>query len=126
MPLLDVILGDMNYQLGIGQTNSLIRLAGNWSGTHARQLASAFQKALIQPASRLLVSLAECRTIDAQVLQLLKAQQPIFESQSKTILITDIPARLADVIRSSGLNELYETIPSLSEAERKYGQATFL
>jgi len=74
MPVMDVILGDISYTLGVGPGNTFLRVAGNLSGSNTPKLSAAFQRGAKHIQGKLFLSLQGCYAIDSQGLAFLVQQ----------------------------------------------------
>jgi anti-anti-sigma regulatory factor len=122
MPVMNVTLGDLSYTLGIGPSSSFLRLAGNLCGSNTSKLSSIMQRALVHVQGRLFLSLQGCHTIDSQALALLARQRAALGERCDVVLV-DVPAQLQKVLEGSHIAALFEIMPSLQDAEKKYGHA---
>lgn len=53
MPIMDMLLGDLNYTLGVGQTNTFLRVAGNLAGGNAAKLSAILNRTLAHAKGKL-------------------------------------------------------------------------
>lgn len=120
---MNVTLGDLNYTLGVGQTNTFLRVAGNLAGTNASKLTAIFNRTLSHARGMLFLSLQGCYTIDSQVLASLAIQHKALGHLAREMVLVDVPAQILQVLEGSHLASLFEIFPSLQEAEKKYGSA---
>ena len=125
MPVMNVLLGDMNYTLGINEGNTFLRLAGNLGGGNLVRLGVIFQRGLNQLRGRFFLSLRGCQAIDSQVLAFLAQQQKSILGAGRALVLVDVPSQILKVLEDSSFAALCEVIPSLAEAEKKYGQIFF-
>jgi anti-anti-sigma factor len=123
MPVMNVTLGDLSYTLGIGPTSSLLRLAGNLGGTNAARLGAMMQRALRHVQGRLFLSLQGCSAIDSQTLALLAHHRAALGERCRDVVLVDVPAQVQMVLEGSHIAALFEILPSLQDAEKKYGHA---
>lgn len=123
MPVMNVTLGDLSYTLGIGPSSSFLRLAGNLCGSNTPRLSSIMQRALVHVQGRLFLSLEGCRSIDSQALALLAHQRAALGERVRDVVLVDVPAQLQTVLEGSHIAALFDILPSLQEAEKKYGHA---
>ena len=123
MPVMNVTLGDLNYTLGVGQTNTFLRVAGNLAGTNAAKLTAIFNRTLSHARGKLFLSLQGCYTIDSQALASLAMQHKALGHLAREMVLVDVPAQILQVLEGSHLSSLFEIFPSLQEAEKKYGSA---
>ena len=123
MPVMDVILGDLNYTLGVGQTNTFLRVAGNLAGNNAAKLSTIFNRTLAHARGKLFVSLQGCYSIDSQTLAALAQLHKALGTLCREMVLVDVPSQILKVLEGSHLSSLFEIFPSLQEAEEKYGRA---
>jgi anti-anti-sigma factor len=123
MPVMDVTLGDLNYTLGIGQTNTFLRVAGNLAGSNAAKLSAIFNRTLSHAKGKLFLSLQGCYTIDSQALATLASQHKALGHLAREMVLVDVPSQILQVLEGSQLASLFEIFPSLQDAEKKYGRA---
>ncbi|MDB5106681.1 MAG: hypothetical protein JWP91_4370 [Fibrobacteres bacterium] len=123
MPVMDVTLGDLNYTLGIGQTNTFLRVAGNLAGNNAAKLSAIFNRTLAHARGKLFLSLQGCYTIDSQALATLANQHKALGHLAREMVLVDVPTQILQVLEGSQLATLFEIFPSLEDAEKKYGRA---
>ena len=123
MPVMDMILGDLNYTLGVGPTNTFLRVAGNLAGTNVAKLSTIFNRTLAHAKGKLFVSLQGCSCIDSQALAALAHQHKALGALCREMVLVDVPAQILQVLEGSHLATLFEIFPSLQEAEKKYGRA---
>lgn len=122
---MDVILGDLNYTLGVGQSNTFLRLAGNLAGANAARLNAVFNRILAHARGKLILSLQGCLTIDSAGLAAFAGQRKALAERAVEIVLVEVPAQILSALEGSHLASLFEIIPSLKEAEKKYGRAAF-
>lgn len=120
---MDVILGDISYTLGIGPGNTFLRVAGNFSGSNTAKLSSAFQRGIMHIRGKLFLSLQGCATIDSQGLAFLVQQGKNLGDRCRDVVLVDVPIQILKALEGSHLTSLFETFPSLEDAEKKYGSA---
>jgi anti-anti-sigma regulatory factor len=101
----------------------LLRLAGNLCGSNAARLSSIMQRALVHVQGRLFLSLQGCHGIDSQALALLAHQRAALGERCRDVILVDVPAHLLKVLEGSHIAALFEILPSLQDAEKKYGHA---
>ena len=123
MPVMNVTLGDLSYTLGIGPSSSFLRLAGNLCGSNTNKLSSIMQRALVHVQGRLFLSLQGCHAIDSQALALLAHQRAALGERCRDVVLVDVPVQLQKVLEGSHIAALFEILPSLQDAEKKYGHA---
>jgi anti-anti-sigma factor len=123
MPVMNVTLGDLSYTLGIGPSSSFLRLAGNLGGSNTSKLSHIMQRALVHVQGRLFLSLQGCNAIDSQTLALLAHQRAALGERCREVVLVDVPDRLQKVLEGSHIAALFEILPSLQDAEKKYGHA---
>jgi anti-anti-sigma factor len=123
MPVMDVILGDLNYTLGVGGTNTFLRVAGNLAGGNAAKLSAIFNRTLAHAKGKLFLSLQGCYTIDSIALAALAHQHKAMTNLAQEMVLVDVPSQIMQVLEGSHLASLFEIFPSLREAEQKYGPA---
>lgn len=120
---MNVTLGDLSYTLGIGPTSSFLQLAGNLCGNNAGKLSSIMQRAMMHVQGRLFLSLQGCHSIDSQALALLAHQRAALGERCREVVLVDVPVQLMKVLEGSHIAALFEILPSLQDAEKKYGHA---
>lgn len=120
---MNVTLGDLNYTLGVGDDNTFLRLAGNLGGANAAKLASVFQKSILHIHGKLFLSLQGCYSIDSQTLAALAVHQKRMAERCFEMVLVDVPAQILQVLEMSQLKSCFEIIPSLQDAEDKYGHS---
>lgn len=120
---MNVTLGDLNYTLGIGPSSSFLRLAGNLCGSNASRLSSFMQRAMTHVQGRLFLSLQGCNQIDSQTLSLLALQRAALGERCRNVVLVDVPDQLRKALEDSPVAALFEILPSLQDAEKKYGHA---
>lgn len=118
-----VLLGDLSYTLGVGQTNAFLRVAGNLAGTNAAKLSIVFQRTLAHARGKLFFSLQGCSSIDSQVLAVLAQQHKALGDRCRDMVLVEVPAQILQVLEGSHVAALFEIFPSLQDAEKKYGLA---
>jgi len=123
MPLMNVTLGDMHYTLGVGAGHTLLRLAGNLCGSNAAKLGTVFQRSLANLRGKLFLSLQGCSGMDSQSLAFLVQQGRTLGDRCGDVVLVDVPSQFQSMLEGSPLTALFETFPSLQEAEKKYGHA---
>ena len=123
MPVMNVTLGDLSYTLGIGPSSSFLRLAGNLCGSNTSKLSSIMQRALVHVQGRLFLSLQGCHSIDSRTLALLAHQRAALGDRCRDVVLVDVPEQLRKVLEGSHIAALFEILPSLQDAEKKYGHA---
>ena len=123
MPVMDVTLGDLNYTLGVGGTNTFLRVAGNLAGGNASKLSAIFNRTLAHAKGKLFLSLQGCYTIDSQALAALATQHKALGHLAREMVLVDVPSQILSVLEGSQLSTLFEIFPSLEDAEKKYGRA---
>lgn len=123
MPVMNVTLGDLNYTLGIGQTNTFLRLAGNLCGTNAAKMTTVFQKSILHARGKLFLSLQGCYTIDSQALAVLAQHHKNMGDRCLEMVLVDVPSQILQALELSHIASLFEIFPSLEDAEKKYGHA---
>ena len=122
---MDVILGDLNYTLGVGGTNTFLRVAGNLAGNNAAKLSAIFTRTLAHAKGKLFLSLQGCYTIDSTALATLALQHKALGHLAREMVLVDVPSQILQVLEGSHLASLFEIFPSLREAEEKYGRAVY-
>ena len=125
MPVMDVTLGDLNYTLGIGQTNTFLRVAGNLAGNNAAKLSTIFNRPLAHARGKLFLSLQGCYTIDSQALAVLAQHHKNMRDRCLEMVLVDVPAQILHALELSQIASLFEIFPSLEDAEKKYGHAVY-
>ena len=125
MPVMDVILGDLNYTLGIGQANTFLRVAGNLAGGNAAKLHSVLNRALAHARGKMILSLQGCSSIDSAALAALARQHKALAEKAVEMVLVDVPSQVLAALEGSHLAPLFEIFPSLREAEEKYGRAVY-
>jgi len=125
MPVMDVILGDLKYTLGVGRANTFLRVAGNLAGGNAARLHLILNRALAHASGKLIFSLQGCYSIDSAALAALARNHQAFADKAKEMVLVDVPAQIQAALEGSHLDALFEIFPSLQEAEKKYGPAVY-
>jgi anti-anti-sigma factor len=125
MPVMDVILGDLNYTLGVGQANTFLRIAGNLAGANAARLHAILERALTHASGKLIFSLQGCYSIDSAALAALACQHKTLADRAVEMVLVDVPAQIRAALEGSHLDSLFEIVPSLKDAEKKYGPAVY-
>ncbi len=125
MPVMDVILGDLNYTLGVGQANTFLRVAGNLAGANAARLNAVFNRAVTHARGKLILSLQGCSAIDSAALAAFARQHKVMAEKAMDMVLVEVPSQILSALESSHLAPLFEIIPSLQEAEKKYGRAGY-
>ena len=120
---MDVILGDLNYTLGVGGTYTFLRVAGNLAGSNAAKLSTIFNRTLSHAKGKLFLSLQGCYTIDSTALAALALQHKALGHLAREMVLVDVPSQILQVLEGSHLASLFEIFPSLRDAEEKYGRA---
>ncbi|MDB5048156.1 MAG: hypothetical protein JWO30_1227 [Fibrobacteres bacterium] len=123
MPVMDVILGDLNYTLGVGGTNTFLRVAGNLAGNNAAKLSTIFNRTLAHAKGKLFLSLQGCYSIDSTALAALAVQHKALGNLAREMVLVDVPSQIMQVLEGTHLASLFEIFPSLQDAEKKYGRA---
>jgi anti-anti-sigma factor len=123
MPVMNVLLGDLSYTLGVGPTNTFLRVAGNLAGGNAAKLTAIFNRTLAHAKGKLFLSLQGCYTIDSASLAALASQHRALGSLAREMVLVDVPSQILQVLEGSHLDSLFEIFPSLADAEKKYGRA---
>ena len=123
MPVMSVTLGDLNYTLGVGQDNTFLHLAGNLAGANAAKIKSIFQRTITHARGKLFLSLQGCYTFDAQAMAALDHHRKQMGERCREMVLVDVPAQILKALEISQLASLFEIIPSLDDAEKKYGLA---
>jgi anti-anti-sigma factor len=123
MPVMDVILGDISYTLGVGPGHTFLRVAGNLCGSNAPKLSSVFQRGITHLRGKLFLSLQGCYSIDSQGLAFLALQGKNLGDRCRDVVLVDVPSQILKVLEGSHITSLFETFPSLEDAEKKYGHA---
>jgi anti-anti-sigma factor len=123
MPVMDVLLGDISYTLGVGPGHTFLRVAGNFCGSNTPKLSSVFQRSITHLRGKLFLSLQGCYSIDSQGLAFLVQQSKNLGDRCRDVVLVDVPTGLLNALDGSHLTSLFETFPSLEEAEKKYGHA---
>ena len=113
MPVMDVILGDMNYTLGVGQANTFLRVAGNLAGGNVAKLHGILNRTLTHARGRVDGGAALAR------------QHKALAEKAIEIVLVDVPAQIKAALVGSHMDSLFEFVPSLEEAEKKYGRAIY-
>jgi anti-anti-sigma regulatory factor len=121
MPVMNVILGDFNYTLGVGQGNTFLKLAGNLCGSNAARLSTVFQRAMLHVSGKFFLSLQGCKEMDEQILALLIQQQVAMGEKCRDLVLVDVPSQILKILETTSFTTLCEILPSLREAENKYG-----
>jgi anti-anti-sigma regulatory factor len=109
--------------LGIGPSSSFLRLAGNLCGSNSGKLGSIMQRAMLHVQGRLFLSLQGCSAIDSQALAMLAHQRAALGERCRDVVLVDVPVQLMKVLEGSHIAALFEILPSLQDAEKKYGHA---
>lgn len=125
MPVMDVILGDLNYTLGVGPANTFLRVAGNLAGANVSKLSAILNRTLEHARGQLILSLQGCYSIDSAGLAALARQHKALAERAVAIVLVDVPAQILAALEGSHLASLFEIVPSLREAEQKYGRAVY-
>ena len=125
MPVMDVLLGDLNYTLGVGRANTFLRVAGNLAGANVAKLHVILNRALAHASGKLIFSLQGCYAIDSAGLAALARQHKALAEKAMAMVLVDVPAQVRAALEGSHLDSLFEIVPSLQEAERKYGPAVY-
>ena len=125
MPVMDVILGDLNYTLGVGPANTFLRVAGNLAGGNVTKLSAILNRTLAHASGKLIFSLQGCSAIDSAGLAALARQHKALAEKAVQIVLVDVPAQILAALEGSHLAPLFEIVPSLREAEAKYGRAIY-
>lgn len=123
MPVMAVLLGDLSYSIGVGPSNSLLRLAGNLCGHNSVKLGSIMNRVVNHVQGRLFLSLEGCYAIDSTALSHLVRQRKSLQILCRDMVLVDVPAPIRRVLEGYHFDTLFEIIPSLAEAERKYGRS---
>lgn len=123
MPVMDVILGDLNYTLGVGQTNTFLRVAGNLAGGNSAKLSSIFNRTMTHARGKLFLSLQGCYAIDSIALAAFAQHHKALTERTMEMVLVDVPSQILTVLEGNHLASLFEIFPSLQEAEKKYGRA---
>ncbi|MEO7427728.1 MAG: STAS domain-containing protein [Fibrobacteria bacterium] len=123
MPIMDMLLGDLNYTLGVGQTNTFLRVAGNLAGGNAAKLSVIFNRTLAHAKGKLFLSLQGCYTIDSTALAAMVCQHKALGILAREMVLVDVPSQILQVLEGSHLASLFEIFPSLEDAEKKYGRS---
>lgn len=125
MPVMDVILGDLNYTLGVGQAHTFLRVAGNLAGGNAAKLHGVLNRALAHARGKLILSLQGCSSIDSAALAALARQHKDMAEKTVEMVLVDVPSQILAALEGSQLASLFEIVPSLQEAEKKYGRLAY-
>jgi anti-anti-sigma factor len=125
MPVMNVLLGDMNYTLGIGPANTFLRVAGNLAGGNVVKLHGIFDRVLSHARGTFILSLQGCSSIDSAALAALARQHKALAERAIEIVLVDVPAQIMAALEGSHMDSLFEFAPSLQEAEKKYGRAVY-
>jgi anti-anti-sigma factor len=125
MPVMDVILGDLNYTFGVGPGNTFLRVAGNLAGSNAAKLNSIFNRTLAHARGKLILSLQGCSSIDSTALAAFAQQHKALTERAMEMVLVDVPTQILAALEGSHLASLFEIVPSLQEAEKKYGRAVY-
>lgn len=120
---MDLIFGDIHYRLGIGAHNSFMSIAGHLGGPNVQRLAQAFRKASQNLQGRLFVSLEGLKSVDSAALALLVREKKALSERHCEAVFVDVPAPIMKLLDGAHLTSLFEIVPTLKEAEAKYGQA---
>lgn len=118
---MNVILGDLNYQIGIGRDNSLLYIAGNWCGNNAIKLGVNFVKVIQHVHGKLFLDLEGCKSMDSIALNWLIQLQKILGDKCLGMVLVNVPTPMLEILKGSHIHSLYEILPTLGEAEKKYG-----
>jgi anti-anti-sigma factor len=121
--MMDVILGDLSYTLGVGQTNTFLRVAGNLAGGNSAKLNTIFNRTLAHARGKLFLSLQGCYTIDSVALAAIALQHKALGNLAREMVLVDVPSQILQILEGSHLASLFEIFPSLQDAEKKYGRA---
>ncbi len=119
MPEINVILGDMAYQLGLGNQNVVLRIAGNWGGSNAAKLGGVFKKALKHLRGPLFLNLSGCTQIDSGAVELLANQKTLYEAHSAEIVLVEVPQKILAVLNGAGISGLFSVQTTIQEATGK-------
>lgn len=125
MPVMDVILGDLNYTFGVGPGNTFLRVAGNLAGGNASRLNSIFNRTLAHARGKFIMSLQGCYSIDSAALAAFAQQHKALTERAMEMVLVDVPTQIMAALEGSHLASLFEIVPSLQEAEKKYGRAVY-
>lgn len=125
MPVMDVILGDMNYTLGVGQANTFLRVAGNLAGGNVAKLHGILNRTLSHARGTFILSLQGCSAIDSAAIAALARQHKALAEKAIEIVLVDVPTQIKAALVGSHMDSLFEFVPSLEEAEKKYGRAVY-
>ena len=125
MPVMDVILGDLNYTLGVGQANTFLRVAGNLAGTNAAKLTSIFNRTMTHAHGRLFLSLQGCYCIDSMAMAAFAQQHKALTERAMEMVLVDVPSQILAILEGNHLASLFEIFPSVQDAEKKYGRAIY-
>ena len=120
---MDVLLGDLSYTLGVGQTNTFLRVAGNLAGNNAAKLNAIFNRTLAHAKGKLFLSLQGCCTIDSTALAALATQHRALGNLAREMVLVDVPSQILQVLEGSHLASLFEIFPSLEDAEKHFWTA---
>lgn len=123
MAVMDLIFGDVHYRLGFGAQNGYLSIAGNLCGQNTQRLVHAFHKVSQNLKGRLFVSLEGLKSVDSSALNLfIREKQKLLERHCEVVFV-NVPADILMLMRGADLNSAFEFVPTLQEAEAKYGYA---
>lgn len=125
MPVMNVILGDLNYTLGVGQANTFLRVAGNLAGGNSAKLHAVLNRALAHAQGKLILSLQGASAIDSAALAALARQHKALAEKAMEMVLVDVPSQILAALEGSHMVPLFEIFPSLREAEEKYGRTVY-
>jgi anti-anti-sigma factor len=121
MAVMDLIFGDIHYRLGFGPHNGFLGIAGNLCGQNAQRLSHAFRKVGQHLKGRLFVSLEGLKALDSAAITLLLNEKKALHERHCEVVFVDVPANILKVLDGAHLTSLFEIVPTLQEAEAKYG-----
>lgn len=120
---MDLIFGDIHYRLGIGAHNGFLSIAGHLVGPNVQKLALAFRKASHELKGPLFVSLEGLKSVDSAALAVLVREKKALSERHCDAVFVDVPGPIMKLLDGAHLTSLFEIVPTLKEAEAKYGQA---
>ncbi len=123
MAVMDLIFGDVQYTLGFGARNGFLGIAGNLCGQNSHRLTHAFNKAAKYLQGSLFVSFRGLKALDSLAMTLFLQQKAMLDARHCQVVFVDVPAEILKLLDGAHLTSVFEVVPTLQEAEAKYGVA---
>ena len=124
MAIMDIIFGDVHYTLNLGEVNGFLGIAGNLSGANAQRMTAMFRKVVDRLQGRLFLSLEGLKALDSMAIGLLVQNKKVLDDTNHPVVLVDVPPNIRALLDGAHISDLFEIVPTLQEAEIKYGRSS--